>query len=96
MNRATRSRRGSAREAKRAARMHGPGKDVITIRPGMEGGRYRPLSDHEVNRIHEAALDVLERIGMGTPTPLIRDLALEQGCSINSNGRLCFPRGRYL
>ena len=37
----------------------------MAVRPGMEGGHYKPLSERDVERIHDAALHVLERIGVG-------------------------------
>lgn len=63
------------------------------VRPGMTGGRYRPLSEHEIDRVHQTVLDVLENIGMGTPIPQLQDHALRRGCHLNEHGRLCFPRG---
>ena len=33
--------------------------------PGATGGLYRPLSDHEVTRIIDAALTLLAELGMG-------------------------------
>jgi len=62
------------------------------VRPGLEGGRYRPLSSADEQRIHQAVLHVLEHIGMGDPIPILRERALERGCHINDRGRLCFPR----
>ena len=60
---------------------------------GIAGGLYRPLTPHAVERIHQAALDVLERVGMAVPTPTVRGLALEKGCTLDDGGRLLFPRG---
>ena len=54
---------------------------------------FKPLKDHEVEQIHQAALDLLERIGMANPTPRVQDLALSRGCSLTEEGRLIFPRG---
>ena len=62
------------------------------IRPGMPGGRYRPLTESDEKKIHSTILDVLENIGMGDPIPIVRENALQRGCVINSRGRLCFPR----
>ena len=62
------------------------------VGPGKRGGSYRPLSERDIERIHQTALDVLENIGMADPIPLTRELALEKGCRINEHGRLCFPR----
>jgi trimethylamine--corrinoid protein Co-methyltransferase len=58
----------------------------------MQGGAYKPLSDHDIQRIHTAALDVLERIGIGDPIPEILDAALPKGCVLGDDGRLRFPR----
>ena len=54
----------------------------------MIGGDYRPLSDHDLRRIHEAALDVL---AMAEPIPCMQALVLSRGCHLNEQGRLCFP-----
>ena len=47
--------------------------------PGLVGGRYLPLSDRDLARIHEAALEVLERVGMADATPALRELAQARG-----------------
>jgi trimethylamine--corrinoid protein Co-methyltransferase len=83
-------RRGGGRDARRAKRADsGPSR---AVGPGISGGSYRPLSDHDVARIHQTTLDVLEEVGMGDPPAAVRDLALAAGCRINERGRLCFPR----
>jgi trimethylamine--corrinoid protein Co-methyltransferase len=58
----------------------------------MPGGAYKPLADRDVERIHSAALDVLERIGVGDPIPEILDATLPKGCQLGDDGRLRFPR----
>ncbi len=62
------------------------------IRPGMPGGRYRPLTESDEKQIHSTILDVLENIGMGDPIPIVQERALERGCFMNEHGRLCFPK----
>jgi len=62
------------------------------VRPGMPGGRYRPLTAHEIDQIHNSVLEVLETIGMGDPIPELLEHALQRGCHLNEHGRLCFPR----
>lgn len=37
---------------------------TVPIPPGLEGGRYQPLNQSDVLRIHEASLTVLERTGV--------------------------------
>jgi trimethylamine--corrinoid protein Co-methyltransferase len=68
------------------------GSSSKAVRPGLDGGSYRPLSDRDMERIHQTALDVLENIGMASPIPILREHALAKGCRIDERGRLCFPR----
>jgi len=75
----------------RKARQAAP-PPAAAVRPGLEGGRYRPLRAVDEQKIHEAVLHVLEHIGMGDPIPILRERALERGCHLNDRGRLCFPR----
>ena len=34
------------------------------VEKGMMGGRFKPLTDHDIEQIHQTVLDVLENIGM--------------------------------
>ena len=56
------------------------------------GPRFCPLSAADASRIHRAALDLLESVGMAAPTDRVRDLCLARGCSLTESGRLLFPR----
>ena len=62
------------------------------MRPGQSGGHYKPLSDGDITRIHDAALDVLENIGIGDPIPEVLHYALPGGCILGEDSRLRFPR----
>ena len=62
------------------------------VEKGMIGGRFKPLSDHDVEQIHQTTLDVLENIGMSNPLPQLKEVALETGCTFTDEGRLLFPR----
>ncbi len=84
----TRRRRGG-RHGRRAAGAAASRKAAIG--PGLEGGAYRPLGEHDIERIHRTALDVLENVGVGNPIPEVSEPALARGCRINEHGRLCFP-----
>ena len=83
-------RRGGGREARAAVRTSNAASQAIW--PGIPGGRYKPLSDGDMARIHEAALSILERTGVGDPTQEVLDLVLPKGATVNEHGRLCFPR----
>ncbi|WP_374371573.1 trimethylamine methyltransferase family protein [Dongia sp.] len=84
-------RRGG-REARRAMRAAPLAENERPVRPGLEGGRYKPLSDAEVLKIHNAAIDVLEQIGMADAIPSGIEAMTKAGAIMNSNGRLTFPR----
>jgi trimethylamine--corrinoid protein Co-methyltransferase len=62
------------------------------VRPGLAGGRYQPLTGDEVSRIHRAALDVLERIGLSDAIPSCVELVTGAGGRLSEEGRLLFPR----
>jgi trimethylamine--corrinoid protein Co-methyltransferase len=58
----------------------------------MPGGAYKPLSEHDIHRIHSAALDVLEEIGIADPIPEVLHYALPKGCKLGEDDRLRIPR----
>ncbi len=91
MTASTNARRGgrAARNALRAAPLT---EDIKPVRPGMPSGRYKVLTDAEVLKIHEAALDVLENIGIADAIPSTLEYLLPKGCKLDANGRLLFPR----
>ena len=62
-------RRRGGRDARRQLRAAPLAEALRPIRPGLEGGRYRPLSEADIITIHQAALDVLEQIGMAQALP---------------------------
>jgi trimethylamine--corrinoid protein Co-methyltransferase len=76
-----------AQRSRRAAGLAGK-----VVRPGLPGGQYRPLRDADISRIYDTALDVLENIGIGDPTPEILHYALPGGCALDEDNRLRFPR----
>ena len=85
-----RGRRAGGREARRALRAEGVRGQAV--QPGMTGGAYKPLSDHDIHCINNTALDILENIGIGEPIPEILHYALPGGCVLGDDGRLKFPR----
>jgi trimethylamine--corrinoid protein Co-methyltransferase len=85
-------RRGGAREARRLARAAPLPDNLRPVRPGMSGGRYRPLTDADVLKIHHAALDALETIGFADAPPSGIALMTAAGARLTDTGRLLFPR----
>jgi len=58
----------------------------------MSGGVYKPLSDADVLRIHEAALTALEEIGLADAPQSGIDILTEAGAILGDDGRIRFPR----
>jgi len=58
----------------------------------MLGGQYHPLQAAEIERIHEAALDVLESVGVGDGIPQFVEAAEAAGCAVTDEGRVLIPR----
>ncbi|MEJ2026143.1 MAG: trimethylamine methyltransferase family protein [Limibacillus sp.] len=88
----TESRRRGGREARRALRAAPLAEDIKPIRPGMEGGTYKALDEAGIQRIHAAALDALEQIGLGQPIPSCVEYCEAAGAKLGDDGRLRFPR----
>jgi len=86
------SRRSGGRAARHAQRAAPLDDTMRPVRPGLEGGRFKPLSDADMARIHTAALDALETIGLAdAPDSGIR-IMTQAGAILGDDGRLRFPR----
>lgn len=93
MNDQTRSSsRSGGRAARRAARASALPDHLRPVRPGMEGGYLKLLSQQEMERIHSAALDALERIGLADAPQSGIDYLTAAGCILGDDGRIRFPR----
>jgi len=66
--------------------------DARAIHPGPVGGRYAPLTEGQMQETYDAALDLLENIGMGSSTPEFIDLITGAGGYVDEYERLRFPR----
>ena len=84
-------RRQGGREARRAIRASGPNAGGSPVSAGLVGGRFKPLSDADVLRIHRAALKVLEHTGLADPIPSCVELVTAAGGWLSESGRLCIP-----
>ncbi len=61
--------------------------------PGLEGGQYKPLTIDGVERIHNAALAVLERTGVEILDSECRDILENSGARVDkTRDRVYFPR----
>src|SRR5689334_4765021 len=84
-------RRGG-REARRALRAAPLPQNERPVRPGMEGGRFKPLSDGDILKIHNTALNILEQIGIADAIPTGIEYMTKAGAKLTDKGRLIFPR----
>ena len=79
----------AARQALRAAPIP---EEEKPVRPGLQSGRYQPLTQEEVERIHEAALQTLETIGFANALPSIIERVTAAGGNYTEDERLLIPR----
>ncbi len=79
----------AARQAERAAPLR---EDMRPVRPGLVGGQYKALTESEVSKIHEAALEVLATVGFSDPVPSCVEAMTAAGCTVSPAGRLLIPR----
>ena len=86
------ARRSGGRAARQALRAAPLAQDVRPVRAGMEGGTFKPLNPDGINRIHHAALDALEQIGLADAPPSGIDIMTRAGAVLGDDGRLRFPR----
>lgn len=84
---------GTRRPGGKDARRKRPAFDFSPGVAGTAGGMYKPLTDHEVTRVHDAALYILEHVGIKGATATVRELAVGRGCRVDDEDRLLFPRG---
>ena len=87
-----RNARAGGRAARTAARAAPLAENLRPVRAGLPGGQYRPLSDAGVARIHEAALQALERIGLANAPKSGVEILTGAGAILGDDGRIRFPR----
>jgi trimethylamine--corrinoid protein Co-methyltransferase len=86
-----RGRRSGGRAARKELRSRPLADDIRPVRAGLTGGRYQPLSEHDVRRIHAAALQVLEEVGFAQAIPSCVEACTKVGATWDGK-RLRFPR----
>lgn len=84
-------RRRGGRRARQEMRAAPIPREAAAVKPGMEGGRYKPLTDEQMDRINESALEVLETVGLCDTIPSGVEYLTSVGCRYE-NGRLYVPR----
>lgn len=86
------SRRSGGRAARQAIRSAPIAKDDRSVRPGMESGVLKPLTDEKMQRIHEAAIEALETIGLADAPESGVKYLLSAGAIQGDDGRIRIPR----
>lgn len=89
---ARRQARSGGRAARVAARAAALPDDMRPVRPGLPGGKYKPLSEADVQTIHHAALDALEQIGLSQAPESGVEILTGAGAILGDDGRIRFPR----
>ena len=85
-------RRSGGRAARKALRLAPLATDLKPVHPGMIGGSYNPLKESDVVKIHNAALDALENIGLADAPETGQRTLIKAGAILGDNGRITFPR----
>ncbi|NOX39161.1 MAG: trimethylamine methyltransferase family protein [Alphaproteobacteria bacterium] len=89
---APKTRRSGGRAARQALRAAPLADDIRPIRAGLEGGRYNPLSQLQMEEIHEAALTAMEEIGFADAPPSGVDILTRAGAILGKDDRIRIPR----
>lgn len=88
----TAARRAGGREARRAMRAAPLAEDIRPVRAGLQGGRYKPLQEADILKVHRAALDLLEQVGLADAPPSGVEILTGAGCTVSDHNRIVFPR----
>ena len=85
-------KRTGGRAARRTARASGAGSGPTNaIWPGIEGGRFAPLTNAELSMIDQTAMRILEEIGLKGATKTCVDTICTAGGILTDDGRLLLP-----
>jgi trimethylamine---corrinoid protein Co-methyltransferase len=60
----------------------------MKIRKGLDGGHYKPLSESDVEKIHQTSLRIFSEVGVQVNFPEALKLFTEAGASINESTKI--------
>ena len=80
------------RDAKIAQRAAPIAEEMNPIKPGLLGGSYKPLSEKDVKKLYNLALDALEDIGLGLAPQSGINYMTKAGAQLGDDGRVRFPK----
>ena len=81
------SKRAGGRAARRALRAAPLAEEDKAVHPGQSGGRFHPLTEADMQRIHEAILDLLENVGFSRVIPSCIKTVTAAGGKYTDDGR---------
>ncbi|HER27328.1 MAG TPA: methyltransferase, partial [Rhodospirillales bacterium] len=85
------ARRRGGRAARQELRTRPLGKDSRPVRRGMDSGNYRPLTEPDTRKIHQAVLKLLETLGFSNAPPSCIEAITAAGGTLGDDGRLRLP-----
>ena len=79
---------------RRKTRRRGSRQDTSSkpVNKGLSSGSVQLLTDIDKDRIHQAALEVLETVGFAEAPDFTRERLIQAGCVEAPGGRITFPR----
>ena len=80
------------RNAKIALRAAPISDEINPIKPGLSGGSYKPLSENDVKKLYNLALDALSEIGLGLAPQSGINYMTKAGAILGDDGRIRFPK----
>lgn len=84
--------RSGGRAARRAERAAPLAETLRPVRAGLQGGQYLPLTDIDVQKIHQSALQILEDVGLADAPASGVEILTGAGAILGDDNRLRFPR----
>jgi trimethylamine--corrinoid protein Co-methyltransferase len=88
----SRSRRAGGRAARKSLREAPLSEEMRPVRPGLEGGNYRPLDDAGVTAINDTIFQILEEIGLSQAPESGIAYMTAAGAIAGDDGRVRFPK----
>ena len=89
---ASRPKRGGGRMARHKVRSSPLAEDVKPVRPGLNGGQYRPLSAAQVAQIEQTIYQILDEIGLSQAPESGVAYMTAFGARAGDDGRVRFSR----
>lgn len=86
------TRRSGGRAARRASRAAPTPEALRSVRPGMESTALNILSQEDIERIHQTALQLLEEVGLADAPPSGVEYLVGAGATLGDDGRIRIPR----